>query len=162
VAAAPALPTPRSFDEVVALFADKREPVLRHHLMTHVHLVQFAPGRIEVRPTDEAPRDLANKVGGLLSTWTGQRWLVTVVGSGGEQTLRAKAENAAEELRRRILDHPDIKACLSAFPGATVTNIKPILPPDAGSATAEGTAAATGTPGDASDDEAGDGEIADA
>ncbi len=32
----------------------------------HVHLVHFEPGRIEFRPADGAPRDLANRLGQLL------------------------------------------------------------------------------------------------
>ena len=49
---------------------------MRSHLVSHLHLVHFEPGRIEFRPAEGAPRDLANRSAQLLSEWTGTRWLV--------------------------------------------------------------------------------------
>ena len=62
---------PQSFAEVVALFDKHREALIRSHLWSHLHLVHFEPGRIEFRPAEGAPRDLANRLGQLLSEWTG-------------------------------------------------------------------------------------------
>src|ERR1700724_4869980 len=86
--AAPALPQPQSFHEVVELFDKHREAVLRSHLLGHVHLVHFEPGRIEFRPAIGAPRDLANRLGKLLGEWTGTRWGGSISGEGGAPTLR--------------------------------------------------------------------------
>ena len=81
-------PMPQSFAEVIALFDKKREALLRSHLWSDVHLVHFERGRIEVRPAASAPRDLANRLGQMLSEWTGSRWLIAVSEAGGEPTLR--------------------------------------------------------------------------
>ena len=56
-------PMPQSFAEVLALFDERREAVMRSHLVSHLHLVHFEPGRIEFRPAEGAPRDLANRLG---------------------------------------------------------------------------------------------------
>ena len=82
-------PVPQSFAEVVALFDAHREALIRSHLWSDVHLVQFEPGRIELRPAAGAPRDLANRLGQLLSEWTGMRWLIAVSEAAGEPAAPA-------------------------------------------------------------------------
>jgi DNA polymerase-3 subunit gamma/tau len=117
-------PDPRSFEEVVALFAERREIMLRSHLATNCHLVHFEPGRLEIRPTERAPRDLANKVGDLLSSWTGERWVVSVAGAGGLPTLHEQAQAADRARHDWALAHPVIAAYLEAFPGAVVEAVR--------------------------------------
>ncbi|HEX6119894.1 MAG TPA: DNA polymerase III subunit gamma/tau, partial [Dongiaceae bacterium] len=71
-----ALPQPQSFGDVVALFHARREAILAAHLQSDVHLVQFEVGRIDFRPGERAPSNLANRVAACLAEWTGKRWLV--------------------------------------------------------------------------------------
>jgi DNA polymerase-3 subunit gamma/tau len=132
-APAPAAPQPQSFLEVIELFDRHREAVLRAHLYAHVHLVRFEPGRIELRPTEAAPRDLTNRLGQLLSGWTGQRWVVSVSGEPGEPTLRDQAEARARLLRSEAAGHPLVRAVLEAFPGARIEAVRELAaepPPD--------------------------------
>ena len=117
-------PMPQSFDEAVALFDKRREPVLRSHLMTHLHLVHFEPGRIEFRPAPGAPRDLANRLGQLLGEWTGTRWLIAISEAEGEPTLRQQEEHHQTELRNGVATHPLVRAVLDAFPGATIAAVR--------------------------------------
>ena len=83
-------PMPQSFADVVALFDKRREAVIRSHLRERVHLIAFEPGRIEFRPAEGVPANLANRISQLLGEWTGQRWLVapSKASTGGEPTLR--------------------------------------------------------------------------
>jgi DNA polymerase III subunit gamma/tau len=121
----PALdPMPQSFAEVVALFDKRREPLLRSHLWSHVHLVHFEPGRIEFRPAAGAPRDLANRLGQLLSEWTGIRWMIAVSEAEGEPTLREQEEGRDRDLRNEVASHPLVEAVLNTFPGATITAVR--------------------------------------
>ena len=115
---------PQSFAEVVALFDKRREAVLRSHLVSHIHLVHFEPGRIEFRPAAGAPRDLANRLGQLLSEWTGTRWLVAVSEAEGEPTLREQGERRERDLRNEVTRHPLVQAVLETFPGATIAAIR--------------------------------------
>jgi DNA polymerase-3 subunit gamma/tau len=117
-------PMPQSFAEVIALFDKRREALLRSHLWSDVHLVNFEPGRIEVRPASGAPRDLTNRLGQLLNEWTGSRWLIAVSEAEGEPTLREQQEGRQRDLRNEVTGHPLVQAVLETFPGATIAAVR--------------------------------------
>jgi DNA polymerase-3 subunit gamma/tau len=117
-------PMPHSFAEVIALFDKRREALLRSHLWSDVHLVHFEPGGIEVRPASNAPRDLTNRLGQLLSEWTGSRWLIAVSEAEGEPTLREQEEGRQRNLRNEVTSHPLVQAVLETFPGATIAVVR--------------------------------------
>src|SRR5215471_17887398 len=117
-------PMPQSFADVVALFDNRREALLRSHLWSDVHLVRFEPGRIEFRPATGAPRDLANRLGQLLGEWTGTRWLIAVSEAEGEPTLREQKESRQRDLRNEVTSHPLVQAVLETFPGATIAAVR--------------------------------------
>jgi DNA polymerase-3 subunit gamma/tau len=117
-------PPPRSFAEVVALFDRQREMLLRSHLVSNVHLVSFEPGRIEFRPTEAAPRDLANRLGQLLGEWTGMRWVIAVSQAAGAPTLAQQEAERESLLRNEVVAHPLVRAVLEAFPGATIASVR--------------------------------------
>ena len=118
------LPQPQSFGDVVALFHARREAILAAHLQSDVHLVQFEVGRIDFRPGERAPSNLANRVAACLAEWTGKRWLVSVSAHAGEPTLKEQAAALAEQQRAEAAHHPLIKAVLAAFPGATIDEVR--------------------------------------
>ena len=117
-------PQPKDFAEVVALFETKREARLALALSTDVHPVRCEPGRLEFRPTDKAPVDLAPKVADALARWTGQRWMVSVSSEAGEPTLASRRAAAHDARRQRALEHPLVQAALEAFPGATLEVVR--------------------------------------
>ncbi len=126
---APARATiPQSFREAVELFETHREVGVRAQLYNNTHLVRFEKGRIEIRPNQHAPRDLASNTASLLTNWTGERWVVSVSQETGDPTL---AEQAAEEERRRVdaaESLPLVQAVKSAFPGAAIRKVTPRAP----------------------------------
>jgi DNA polymerase III subunit gamma/tau len=117
-------PMPQNFAEVLALFDQRREAVMRAHLVSHLHLVHFEPGRIEFRPAEGAPRDLANRLAQLLSEWTGTRWLVAISDEEGEPTLRQQEATHERDLRNEVASHPLVQAVLATFPGATIAAVR--------------------------------------
>ena len=123
-AVATATPQPQGFAQVVELFEKNHEALLRAQLWAHVHLVRFENGRIELRPTEAAPRDLPNKLGTLLSQWTGQRWVVSVSSEIGEPTLKEQAEQRAQSLKSEAAQDPLVRAVLEAFPGARIESVR--------------------------------------
>jgi DNA polymerase-3 subunit gamma/tau len=123
VAVAPR-PQPRDFAEVVALFEARREARLALALSTDVHPVRCEPGRLEFRPTDTAPVDLAPKVSDALARWTGQRWMVSVSSEAGEPTLASRRAASRDARRQRALEHPLVQAALAMFPGATLQEVR--------------------------------------
>jgi len=129
--AAPSVPAPQSFEEVVALFGARREGILQAHLLRDVHLVRFEPGHIEFRPTPQAPRDLASRVGQKLSEWTGRRWIIAVSAEPGAATLAEQRAEAERRERAEVSRHPLVQAVLKQFPGATIEAIRDLTRPAA-------------------------------
>jgi DNA polymerase-3 subunit gamma/tau len=118
-------PMPQSFAEVVALFDKRREALIRSHLRESVHLIAFEPGRIEFRPAEGAPSNLANRISQLLGEWTGERWLVArSEAATGAPTLREQEEHRERDVRNEVAAHPLVQAVLETFPGATVTAVR--------------------------------------
>jgi DNA polymerase-3 subunit gamma/tau len=128
IAAEIELPRPQNFRDVVALFDHHREAVLRSHLWSHCHVVNFEPGRIELRLTDAAPRDLPNRLGQLLSTWTQMRWVVSISSAPGEPSLREQADRRVRDMRSEAEEHPMVRAVLEVFPGATIEAVRELSP----------------------------------
>ena len=124
-ASAGAPPGPRNFTELVALFGEKREAILHTQLRHNVHLVRCEAGRLEIRPDENAPRDLSARVGTLLSEWTGRRWVVSVSGEQGEATLAQQAEAVRQKEHEAAARHPLVQAARKAFPGAKITRVEP-------------------------------------
>ena len=117
-------PLPQSFVEVITLFDKRREAVIAAHLKSHVHLVAFEPGRIELRPTDAAPSNLTNQLSQRLMEWTGARWLVARSEAEGAATLAEAEARQASELRNEVAGHPLVRAVLDTFPGATIAAVR--------------------------------------
>jgi DNA polymerase-3 subunit gamma/tau len=124
VQATEALPNPRNFTEVVALFESKREARLVNALMHHVHEVRCEPGVIEFRPEKIAPGDLASRLSDLLGKWTGRRWLASVSNAEGKPTLAQQKAANADTLRNKAEANPLVQAILKTFPGAKLEAVK--------------------------------------
>jgi len=122
--ATPALPSPKSFTDVVALFEARREARLVHHLMHHVHEVRCEPGLIEFRTEPQAPADLAAKLGTLLTQWTGRRWLASVSSDAGKPTLAAQKATRGDELRSLAENNALVQAIMKTFPGAKLEAVR--------------------------------------
>ena len=90
--AAPALPQPQSFLEVVELFEQAPRGDAALASLRACASRAFRARAHRVPPGDGAPRDLANRLGKLLGEWTGQRWVVSVSGEEGAPTLREQAD----------------------------------------------------------------------
>ena len=130
-AAAPAADNvPRSFDDAVKLFAEKREGILYSHLKNDVHLVRFEQGQIELRLGAKAPSTLPADIAKYLTAWTGRRWVVGVSNEPGAPTIAEAQEAVIQARRTDALNHPLVKAAMQTFPGATVEAIREgIVPP---------------------------------
>lgn len=115
---------PRDFRTLVQVFAEKREGALYGHLTGSVHLVRLEPGRLELRLTTLAPSTLPNRVGQLLTEWTGQRWVVIVSDAPGEPTLIQQGQAAQKRALEEAEAHPVVRAVLDAFPGAKITDVR--------------------------------------
>ena len=121
---AEALPAPKNFTEVVALFETRREARLVNYLMHHVHEVRCEPGLIEFRPEPQAPPDLAHRLSECLGRWTGRRWIASVSSDPGKPTLVAQKATRADDLRGQAETNPVVQAILKTFPGAKLETVR--------------------------------------
>jgi len=113
-----------TFEHVVELIRVNRDVKLLVEVETCVQLAAYQPGRIEFVPTDDAPRDLAQRLGQKLQLWTGNRWAVSLVNEGGAETI-AQIRDARElALKAKAEDHPMMQAVLAQFPKARITAIR--------------------------------------
>ena len=113
-----------SFEAVVELIREKRDMLLLKEVEDCVRLVRYSPGRIEFEPAERASPDLASRLGQRLQGWTGARWGVSVVGSGGAPTIAEArdADRLAQEAEAQ--QNPLVQAVLAAFPGAKISEIR--------------------------------------
>jgi len=128
-AAAPALAEGQlqvfaTFDQVVELIRSKRDMLLLNEIETGLRLVRYSPGRVEFEPAPGAKSDLASRLGQRLQGWTGARWGVSVVSSGGALTIAEKRATEQAETYAEAAGNPLVQAILTAFPGAKIAEVR--------------------------------------
>ena len=113
-----------NFKEVADLFLQKKEILLFNNLFSHVHLVSFKKGKIELYPTKDSPKDLASKVGQLLSEWTKEKWHILMTQEKGEPTLEEQNDKEKGRIINELSKNERIKEILYTFPGAKIEEVK--------------------------------------
>ena len=113
-----------SFEHVVELIRANRDVKLLVEVETTLRLAAYQPGRVEFVPTQNAPRDLAQRLGAKLQQWTGNRWAVTIVNDGGGKTIAELRDAKELDLRAKAEAHPLMQAVLAKFPKARITAIR--------------------------------------
>jgi DNA polymerase-3 subunit gamma/tau len=127
---ASSMPSPATFEEVVALAGEKRDIGLKLDLEKYVRLISFRSGAIEIEATPGAPSNLTQRLVTRLKEWTGQPWLVAYKSGGGADTLLERQKRAHEASHAEALAEPFIQALLNAFPGAEVVDVRQIAAPE--------------------------------
>ncbi|MCH8685772.1 DNA polymerase III subunit gamma/tau [Pedomonas mirosovicensis] len=123
---------PADFEALVRLFESRRELLLGKALRDDAHLVAYAPGKVELRLTNRAPRDLAQRMMQCLESWTGTRWLVSLSQAEGQMTLREQEIARHEAERAEVLADPLVRAALETFPGAELVDFRSVESDPAG------------------------------
>jgi DNA polymerase-3 subunit gamma/tau len=114
-----------SLADIAAKAEAERDAMLFYNLRENVHEVSFEQGRIEIRPNEDAPRDLAQELGGKLKEWTGERWVVTINSEAeGAPTLAAQTRLQKTVEQSEAAGHPLVQAVMDAFPGAKITDVR--------------------------------------
>jgi len=119
-------PSPETFEAVLELVDAKREGMLRTHLIDYVHLVAFEPGRIEFRPAEGAPPNLAGQLGDFLGAHTDMRWMVSISQEEGRPTVAQQRAQGQAQLEAEAASHPMVKEVLDTFPGAEIKTVEPV------------------------------------
>jgi DNA polymerase-3 subunit gamma/tau len=123
--AAPAvqsLPSPRSYLELVALAAEKRDVMLKIALEQKMRPVAFREKSIEVALVEGTDPAVIQTLSARLREWTGQIWGVSVSRSPASgPTMRDVKEQHHAAAKAEAVDDPLVKAILDKFPGAKVS-----------------------------------------
>ena len=80
--------------------------------------------RQEFTPTDNAPRDMAQRLGAKLQQWTGNRWAVSIVNGAEAETIAEIRDAKDNALQAEAQSHPLMQAVLAQFPKARITAIR--------------------------------------
>jgi DNA polymerase-3 subunit gamma/tau len=111
----------------IAAAAERRDVRLYHELIENVHLVAFEPGRITLRPSDQAPPNLTQRLTQRLNEWTGARWNIVIdTEAEGDLPLAEQKRAARAALLQAAEEHPLVQAVQSEFPGARITDVRPL------------------------------------
>ena len=127
-----AIAGPKSYLELIALAAERRDVLLKIALEASLRPIAFAEGRIEVALTEGADPAIIQTLSARLKAWTGRNWMVTV-SNRAPAGLTMREEQKQREAVAKATDHEDplVQAILETFPGAKVmrVDVRPELPP---------------------------------
>jgi len=112
-----------SFEELIALAADKRDITMKMALERDVRLVRCEDGQLEIAVEASAPKTLVHDLQRKLIAWTGKRWIVVVSKEQGAPTLRSQMEARQAEIEQGVQSDPLVQAVLNRFPGAKVVGV---------------------------------------
>jgi DNA polymerase III subunit gamma/tau len=130
VASAPSSPPPAiaprltRFDDVVALARSKRDIQLVQALERDVRLARFEQGSIAFTLVEGAGSGLAQTLSRRLQEWTGERWMVALVGDSTASTLRETAQAREAERTSNAASHPLVQKVLDRFKGARIVDVR--------------------------------------
>ncbi|TNE56541.1 MAG: DNA polymerase III subunit gamma/tau [Alphaproteobacteria bacterium] len=113
-----------TFAALVAKVEQERDLRLLTQLKDHVNIVSFAHGRIDMRVSDKADRDLIQELQSRLKAWTGSPWLISRSNDEGAPTLRSVELQQQADRLAEVKRDPMIAKAMALFPGAEIMSIK--------------------------------------
>lgn len=114
-----------TFQDVAELTASRKESILHVNLFHHVHPVSFTEGHIEIAPTADAPKDVANRLSKFLKDETGRPWMITISTDTRRPTLAMQQNAHLEAVKKEAADSNAVKALITTFSGAKVIGFEP-------------------------------------
>lgn len=109
-----------TFQDLLSLVAKAREVALYSALMQDVHLVSFAPGRLEIRLNARTAKSLLKELQTFLSAQTNMPWEVVLSEQEGQKTLADQEKQQILLEEEQALAHPIVKELRNHFPQASV------------------------------------------
>ncbi len=116
--------TIRTFADLVALAADRRDIQMKLALERDMRLVRLEDGQLEISLESTASKVLVNELSRKLQQWTGRPWVVVISREQGAPTLKSIADAQKAELEIGVRADPLVKAVLERFPGAEIVGVR--------------------------------------
>jgi len=117
------LKLPKTFAELVEKLG-KTKAHVSQQLHDFVGLVLYAPPQLVIRPTKPLSGNFTREVAEALKDATGTAWQVRASDEEAEPSLLDQEKEAAERLRREVLETPLVKAAFEAFPEAELAGFR--------------------------------------
>jgi len=116
--AAPVTRLPADFRALIDFLESNGKHQLAVQLHDQVGLVRYAAPEIALKPTRPLGGDWPRELAGVLKSLTGTSWSVTLSDEPGEASLLDQEKMAEERVRADVLDDPNVRAVMEAFPDA--------------------------------------------
>ena len=113
-----------TFEELIALAAERRDLQMKAALERDVRLVGCEDGRLEIALETRAAKTLVNDLSRKLGQWTGRPWMVIVSAQPGAPTVKSQMDARQSELEVDVRADPLVKAVLDRFPGAEIVGVR--------------------------------------
>ena len=111
------------FDQVIELIRLHRDIDLLIEVEDNLRLVSYQVGRIEFEPTTTAAANLALRLTSFLKIHTSDRWLVSIVATGGGRTIKEQRLDEQRSIEEDSKQNPIVCAVFDKFPGAEIETI---------------------------------------
>jgi DNA polymerase III subunit gamma/tau len=114
----------KSFEDLIALAAERRDLAIKSALERDVRLVRFEDGQLELALEASARKTLIGELSKKLNDWTGRRWMVVVSTEPGAPSIKTQSELRKAELKDVVRGDPLVQAVLARFPGAEIVDVR--------------------------------------
>jgi DNA polymerase-3 subunit gamma/tau len=119
------VPPPENMAAMASLFEARGELLLAATIRTRLRCVRFEPGQFEFSTDADIDPAVPRQIASQLLEWTGLRWIVSISNEKGGATIDEQDQEKKAKDIAAVSEHPLIAATLTAFPGASVTEIRP-------------------------------------
>ena len=116
----PAVNIPPSFEELVFLISQAREPMVYSHLLHDVEIIDYQPGEMTFYLKPEIPATFLPTLQKILQTLTHRSWKINLSPHPGQGSIKQQQEVARQQLTQKALEHPVVKSFQQAFPEAVI------------------------------------------
>ena len=114
----PAATLPADFQGLVRLLEASGKHSLAVQLHDQVGVVRYAPPELVLKPMRPLGGDWPRELAMTLKSVTGTSWQVSLSDEAGEPSLLDQEKIAEERVRADVLDDPNVRAVMEAFPDA--------------------------------------------
>ena len=114
-----------NFMDLIKLVDEKKEIELKYDLERNVNLVSFGRGKIDISFNEKLNKHFIKNLTEKLTSWTGDRWIISLSQEIGQQTLHDnKLENKNEFLSAK--NNKITKEVMDYFSDAEISRIEKI------------------------------------
>ncbi|WP_324807948.1 DNA polymerase III subunit gamma/tau [Sphingomonas sp. LY29] len=116
-------PAPADFAAFIAAIEAGGGKLLALQLHDMVGLVSYAPGEVVLKPLRPLGAEFPRLLATAAKEATGMPWEVRLADDGGAPSLQQQEIMAEEQARAAVMQDPNVRALLDAFPDATLESI---------------------------------------